>query len=236
MSEDFPRVGVLVPSSNVGTERDYRELFPQDVSVHAARMFMEDASSEAATALVAEHVWQAAEQLRTAEPHVVVFSCTGAGAIIGEEAEQRLIEQLSEVMSTPVVSTNRAVREEIASHGPATVALLTPYVDDITDHVAKARESEGYEVTHAAGMGITRNLDIAKVSEAELLDFAARHLRGARFDLLFLSCTNLRTARVVDPLARRYGVPVVTSNVASAKAALAALDREPVTGRADPSH
>lgn len=222
MIEDFPRLGVLVPSSNVSTERDYHDLLPDEVSLHVARMYMADASTDAARALVNQHVWRAAEDLATARPHVAVFSCTGAGAMLGPAGERELIDRLTGVLGCPVVSTNDAVSRVLDRHKDkgTRLAVLTPYVDDITAHVVAGRQREGYEIVCAAGMGIEQNFDIARVGEDDLLAFAEQHLRGVDFDMLFVSCTNLRMANAVASLREVYDVPVVASNVASLEAAL----------------
>ena len=231
-------LGLLVPSSNTSTEMDFREWLPADVSLHVARMFMADASVEACRALVRDYAPAAARDIGTTEPDVVVFSCTGAGAFLGERGEAELVARLSGISGAPVVSTNEAVTSLIEAHRPSAVAVITPYVEEITRGIVEARERAGHRVVRAAGMGITVNRDIARVEPPQLLEFAERQLAGADFDLLFVSCTNLRTAPVLAPLARRFGVPVVTSNRASFEAALAVLrDREaaaavPASGRA----
>lgn len=216
-------LGLLVPSSNVSTELDYREWLPPDVSLHSARMFMRDASMEACRALVEEHALGAARDLATLEPDVVVFSCTGAGALLGERGEAELVKRLAEIAGAPVVSTNDAVTRIIDTHAPERVAVLTPYIPEVVETVVAARERAGHRVVHAAGMGIPTNREIAKVGPAELLGFAETELADVDFDLLFVSCTNLRTAPVLEPLERRFGVPVVTSNLASCRAALEAM-------------
>jgi maleate isomerase len=183
-------------------------------------MFMRDASLDACRALVEEHAPRAARELATLEPDVVLFSCTGAGALLGEQGEAELVGRLAELAGAPVVSTNEAVTRTIDASAPDRVAVLTPYVPEVVETVVAARERAGHRVVHAAGMGIATNRDIARVGPDELIAFADTELRDVAFDLLFVSCTNLRTAPVIEPLERRFGVPVVTSNFASFRAAL----------------
>jgi maleate isomerase len=217
---DLRYLGLLVPSSNTATELDYRDWLPPNISLHAARMFMYDASLDACRALVEEHAPRAARELATLEADVVVFSCTGAGALLGERGEAELVDRLAELAEAPVVSTNDAVTRTIDAYEPERVAVLTPYVPEVVETVVAARERAGHPVVHAAGMGIGTNREIARVEPDELLAFADAELREVEFDLLFVSCTNLRTAPVVERLERRFGVPVVTSNLASCRVAL----------------
>ncbi len=183
---------------------------------------MADASTEACRVLVEQEAPRAARELRTLEPDVVVFSCTGAGALLGEEGEAELVARLAEIVGAPVVSTNEAVTRMIDASAPERVAVLTPYVEEVTRTIVASRERAGHPVVHAAGMGIGTNREIGRVEPERLLAFAEDELADVDFDLLFVSCTNLRTAPVVDRLARRFGVPVVTSNLASFRAALEA--------------
>lgn len=217
---DLRYLGLLVPSSNTATELDYRDWLPPDVSLHAARMFMHDASLDACRALVEEHAPRAARELATLEPDVVVFSCTGAGALLGEQGEAELVERLAAIAGVPVVSTNEAVSRMIDAHRPNRIAVLTPYVPEVVETVVAARERAGHRVVYATGMGIATNREIGRVDPEEVLEFAEAELRDVEFDLLFVSCTNLRTAPVVERLERRFGVPVVTSNLASCRVAL----------------
>jgi maleate isomerase len=214
----------MVPSSNTSTEIDFARSVPADVAVHAARMWMVDATLEAAEAFVDDGAPRAARDLGTLEPDAAVFACTAAGAVLGAERENELVEHLQELVGAPVVSTNAAVREEIESHRPARLAILTPYRPEITAGVVAARERDGHTVVHAAGMAIERNRDIGRVDLNGLMRFAEQELAGHRFDLLFVSCTNLRTADAIEPLRERFGVPVVTSNMASVRSALRVLD------------
>jgi maleate isomerase len=216
-------LGLLVPSSNTSTELDYLDWLPSGVSLHSARMYMHDASLAACRALVEEHAPRAARELATLEPDVVVFSCTGAGALLGEQGEAELVERLAEIAGVPVVSTNEAVSRMIDAHSPSRIAVLTPYVPEVVETVVAARERAGHRVVYATGMGIATNREIGRVDPEEVLEFAEAELRDVEFDLLFVSCTNLRTAPVLEPLERRFGVPVVTSNLASCHAALEAM-------------
>jgi maleate isomerase len=213
-------LGVIVPSSNTSTEIDFAAWAPPEVALHSARMWMVDATLEAAEAFVDDTAPKAARDLGTLEPDAVVFACTAAGATLGKEAEERLVERLGRLAGAPVVSTNAAVAVEMASHAPKRIAVITPYTPDITEGVAASRERDGYEVIHAAGMQIELNRDIGRVEPERLVDFATSELIAKRFDLIFVSCTNLRTADAIRPLEDRFAVPVVTSNGASMRAAL----------------
>lgn len=217
------RVGLLVPSSNTAVEADLRTLTPTDVSLHSARMWMVDASVAAVRALVDTYASAAARDLATVRPHVSLFCCTSAGAILGADAERELTLRLRDVLGCPLITAHEATSDAIRSYAPSSIAIVTPYVDEETAQLAAAKEAEGYRVVRAVGMRLTSNFDIGQVTVPRLCAFAQSQLAGLEFDLLFVACTNLRTAGALRPLAERYGLPVVTSNSALADAALRVL-------------
>jgi maleate isomerase len=220
-------VGLIVPSSNTSTELDFAAWAPPGLALHAARMHMVEATLAAAEAFVADGAPRAARDLRTLEPDAVVFACTAAGAVLGDAGEAAFVADLARIAGAPVVSTNAACAEEIAAHAPRRIAILTPYLPDITAGIVAARTRAGYEVVRAAGMEIALNRDIGRVTPGELEAFARRELAGHAFDLLFISCTNLRTGGALGRLREHFGVPVVSSNGASLRATLRQVGLEP---------
>jgi maleate isomerase len=157
---------------------------------------------------------QAIRDLASARPHVVAFACTSAGALIGYDGEERLIAEIAAACECPVVSTNDAVGRCIERYAPRSVAILTPYVDELNVKIRAGIERRGFEVVRLAGMGLTENFTIAEVMPDQIVAFADEQLAGVEFDLLFVSCTNFRAMTARSQLQERFGVPVVTSNYA----------------------
>jgi maleate cis-trans isomerase len=91
----------------------------------------------------------------------------------------------------------------------------------------------GYPPVKAVGMGIRENLDIGRVPPAEVIRFVESQLKGCSPDCVFLSCTNWRSVEAIEPLQRKLGIPIVTSNQAAADAVrrVGAGGRSPVTQR-----
>lgn len=219
------RIGLIVPSSNTVCEPDFYRNTPPDVNVHIARMHLVETTAAAEHAMLDVYLPQAVKDLAGANPDVVAFGCTSAGALIGYEGERRLIEDISSACRCPVVSTNDAVGQCIERHNPRRVAIITPYVDELNVKIRQGIERRGIEVVKIAGMGLDDNFAIAEVSPAEIVQFASEQLAGLEFDLLFASCTNFRALEARPALQERFGVPVVTSNQACLQITLETLDR-----------
>jgi len=137
------RIGVIVPSSNAVVEVDFARSLPDGVTLHAARMFLAETTAAAEREMITRYLPQAAIDLASLRPHVVAFACTSGGAVLGSEGEAKLIEDLARTTGALVVSTNEAVKSRIERHHPKQVAVITPYVDELNDHIRAGLEGRG---------------------------------------------------------------------------------------------
>ncbi len=217
------RVGLLVPSSNTMMEADFARGLPEDATLHTGRMYMADTTAEAEARMLDEFIEPAARDMGTARPDVVVFGCTSAGALRGNDYDTELCAMISELTAAPTVSTIQSVRGAIVSSGASVIGVVTPYIDELNEKIKESIEADGVRVARIAGMGITDNFAIALVTPEELCDFAAASFKDCSIELLFASCTNLVGVAARPALIDRMGVPVVTSNQAVLAATVAEL-------------
>lgn len=217
------RIGIIVPSTNTVAEVDFQTHGPEQFSVHTARMFLDATTAESERRMVFDYLPAAVRDIATMKPDVVVFACTSAGAVIGPQHEDKMVADMSSVVSAPVISTNAAVHRSLVAVGPSRLAVLTPYVDDLTGKIRDGLERVGMTIAHAAGMGVVDPFAIAEITPSDILEFADKELAGVDFDALFVSCTNLPAMAARLPLQERLGVPVVTSNQAALDAAIEAV-------------
>jgi maleate isomerase len=122
-----------------------------------------------------------------------------------------------------VVSTNEAVKWRIERHHPKRVAVITPYVDELNDHIRAGLDGRGLNFVRIWGLGITENFALASAPPARIIAVVD-------FDLLFVSCTNFRGLAARPALLEWFGAPVVTSNQATIEVALEALGLAPDGG------
>jgi len=64
-------------------------------------------------------------------------------------------------------------------------------------------------------MGIRENLDIGRVTPAEIIRFVESQMEGTAADCVFLSCTNWQAVEAIGPLRRKLGIPIISSNQAA---------------------
>jgi maleate isomerase len=221
------RLGLMIPSSNTMMETDFIRDLPPGIALHTARMFMVDTTAAGENRMLDEFALPAARDLGSARPDVVVFGCTSAGALRGNDYDARLCEQISDVTGAPAVSTIASVRDAIQASGADSVGVITPYVDELNERIRDSIEADGTRVATIAGLGITDNFEIAEVDADEIVALAERALgelaRSGQIGLAFASCTNFGAMAARRAIADRLGVPVITSNQAVLAAAVTRL-------------
>ena len=209
------RVGLIVPSTNTVMEPDLYRNLPQGATVHTSRMLLEGSVTiEAEELMLDVYLPECARQMGTLMPDVVVFGCTSAGALRGPAYEQELAGEISKATGAPTVTIMGAVVEELNRLGVESVAVLTPYSQEINDTIRDSLESSGFSVPYINGMDVKGAFNIAAVSRDEIVQYAREQLEGVESDCLFVSCANLKSVDVLDELRQVAGRPVVTSNQA----------------------
>lgn len=220
------RVGLLVPSSNTVMEVDFYRRLPPDVTLHTGRMYMESATPEGEMEMLDQHTLPAARAVGTVNPDVVVFGCTSAGALRGNDYDRELCQQIAGVTGARVVSVIQAVQQAVAMHGQPRIGIVTPYVEALNHKLRSSLEdATAATVVAIHGLSIDENVAIASVTPEEIVTFAQERLTGLDLDLIFVSCTNFRGMDAIQQLEAAFGLPLVTSNQAALSAVMAELDR-----------
>ena len=218
------RVGLIVPSTNTVMEPDLYRNLPSGTTVHTSRMLLEGSVTiEAEEMMLDVYLPECARQIGTLQPDVVVFGCTSAGALRGPAYEQELAAAISKTTSAPTVTIMGAVVDELNRVGAKSVAMLTPYSEEINETIKDSLEVSGFTVPYMNGMDVKGAFNIAAVSPEEIVDYVKEQLDGVESDCLFVSCANLRSVEVFDKIREAAGRPVVTSNQAVLQGVMRAI-------------
>lgn len=229
MALERAKIGMLVPSANTRSEPDFVRMMPEGVTVHAARLFITEATCEA-LARMNEDIEQGAKYLATAEVDVIAFCCTGGSFFRGVGYDREVSALIQSAAHIPAVTTSTAVVEALKTLGVRTMAMATPYPKELNDIEKKFMEDSGLRVVSLKGLEIVKAPAIAQVPPSQVYQLA-KEVDRREADGIFISCTNFRGVDVIDRLERELGKPVVTSNQATFWAALRALGiREARTG------
>lgn len=221
------RVGLIVPSSNTVIEVDFYQNLPKDITLHTARMYLYDTTVEGEEEMLDVHFPKALYDLATVEPDVIVFGCTSAGALRGNQYDDELCQMIERVGICKSISVIKSVRMEAVDRDLRRLLVLTPYIDSLNERIQTSLEDQGTQVAGIYGLGIDHNHSIGMVDPQDIIDFSLEKaaLHKDDFDGIFLSCTNFRAMQVRQQIEDKLGLPVMTSNQAAFDATLKRLGR-----------
>lgn len=211
------RIGLLVPSSNTTMEPDFHSMAPEGVSVHTARMRLDEVTPDGLIRM-ADDAERGAALLATAGVDVIVYGCTTGSLVGGVKWEESLVRNIRENTGVRATSTSGAVVLALRSLSARRVGVATPYTDVLNRLETQFLEDHGFQVAAIEGLGLVDNLEIGRV-ERDVIEGLIEAV-ASEADTIFISCTNLPALDLIDGLERRHGRPVVTSNQASLWAAL----------------
>ncbi len=220
------RLGVIVLSTNLTVEYEFRQMIPDGVSFHVSRCLIPDSSrdereKESVFLGLEEGMLQAGMQVAMSRPNVILFACT-VGSFLGNEGRHsELSEALTRATGIESVTMTSAVLEAIRSLELKKVTLISPYPEGtgVREKQLLERSLPGLTVVSMKHLGIISSF------EKNLIPYSttyrlAKEMVTAETDGLFLSCSGLRTMEIIGPLEKQLGIPVVTSTQAGLWACL----------------
>ncbi|MFJ9850658.1 Asp/Glu racemase [Streptomyces sp. NPDC101150] len=232
-------IGLIVPSSNLTMETELPRMlyarereYPQDRFLfHSSRMRMRHVTPEQLRGMNAQ-TERAALELADARPGVVASACLVAIMAQGPghhcTAEAGIAAALrSQGAQAPVVSSAGALLEGIAALGARRIAVITPYMKELTSLVVDYIEDAGVEVVDALSLEVPDNLAVARLDPAGLREHWQR-LDLRRADALVLSaCVQMPSLAAIQPVEDAAGLPVLSAATATTYRILQELDLEP---------
>lgn len=207
------RLGLIVPSSNTTNEPEFYRAVPTGVSVHTARMRLQETNA-AELASMADDVERCAHRLMDANVDAVVYGCTTGSLVKGPEYDAAIEERIADITGVPAVATAASIKRAFEALNLTSLVIVTPYIDDLNERERSFLEAAGFDVVAIDGLGIEPNTEIG-TQWPEQAYREARRLDQPSADGVFVSCTNYRTFEIISSLEQDLGKPVVTSNQAT---------------------
>jgi maleate isomerase len=207
-----PQIGVIVLSADETLEPDFRRLLPAPIEVLAARVPSgEHALPETLGAMEAALPAAAARFPRGARFGSVGYGCTSATAQIGPD---RVHAQIAAGLGAPLPVSEpvTACLAACAALGVTRIGLVSPYVAAVSDQLRKAFAVGRVPVTRFGSFEISEEARVVRIAPASIHAAAVDIGRPDDCEAVFLSCTNLRTLDVIEPIEAALGKPVLSSN------------------------
>lgn len=214
------KIGIIIPSVNATMEPEMWRMAPEGVSVYASRMLAVGCSIDDLKAQDA-FVETCAQELGTAYPDVIVFGCTSGSFLGGPEWESGIRRRITQISNCQAITTTGAVLNALNAFGKKKLTIASPYVDEVADLESRFFRSQGYDVVSEKNLGFDKGIDIFSQQPSNIYSLA-RAAVVPETEILFISCTNLRTIENLEVLEQDLGIPVISSNQCSMWVALRA--------------
>ena len=209
----LPAVGLVVLQSDETMEHELRHwladsvrLFhtriPNEVEISHDSLHRMKAALPAATSLLPS----------TTDFKVIVYGCTSGTTVIGEQAVATAVRSV--FPGVQVTNPLSAIKAQLLAIKAKRIALLTPYVPDVSKAMIDELESEGIEVVRGASFHESQDDRVARISPESLSSAIDALGTSKDVDAIVASCTNLRTFDILDDASARVGIPVISSNSA----------------------
>jgi len=210
--DELPRLGLIVLQVDETIEQDFRRLFPP----HVARLYVNRITSGAeltpeSIAAMETALPAAASLLPSAQRlDVVGYACTSGTTLIGAARVAELVAQATRTRA--VTDPLTAALAQCHALGLRRVGIVSPYIPSVADPIRNAFEAAGIDVPGTLSFGEEIEARVARIAPASIAEAARELARRHKPDGIFLSCTNLRTLNILEPLAQELGLPVLSSN------------------------
>jgi len=209
------RLGVIVPSVNTVVEPWFNAVRPSEVTIHAARMFLDsNLTADAVVRMDREDGVRAVKQIMSCKPRSVAYCCTASSIVQGPAYDAELNRDMSAAAGVPVFTAMSAIIEALRLFGVSRLAMTSPYTATIDAAEHAYFEASGYEIMGAAHLGIADAFLLAAPSPEDIVGLARRAWHP-QAQALVITCLNLRSHEVIVRLEQELGVPVVSSTQAT---------------------
>jgi len=224
-------IGLVVLASDQTIEQEYRRLVNlPGVAVYQTRLANDNVISQTSLRAMESRITASAELLLPGMPlDVIGYGCTSASTLIGERRVMELINAAHpESRCTTPITAARAAFEKLDMRR---IALLTPYSDDINEALRDYLETCAIEVRVMGSFNVHDDRQACRIAPASVRDAAIELGRHDQVDGVFVSCTALRVAEVIEEIEAALDKPATASNHAMAwhSLRLAGID-EPLQG------
>tara|TARA_Y100000294_G_scaffold10135_1_gene9518 strand:+ start:425 stop:1207 length:783 start_codon:yes stop_codon:yes gene_type:complete len=225
------RIGVVIPSTNIGVEYDCQRFIPQGVTWHFARFFIElkDLTSDNAFMAFIEAIRltipDAMRDIMTAEVNHIMMGMSAEtfwGGLAGnDEFSARLREHMPDEMG--LTTGADAIASALAQFNVKNISVVSPYQPIGDEQVQKFFSETGYSVKRNIGLRCDTANSIAHTPQKDVLDVVLNELDGDDVDAIVQVGTNMSNSDLFPTIEKMLGKPVIPINVATIWHALRAI-------------
>lgn len=225
------RIGVIIPSTNIGVEYDCQQFILPGVTWHFSRFWVPqpDLSTDdmflAFIDAIRLTIPDSMRNVMTCEPTYIMMGMSAEtfwGGLAGNaEFEARLRDHTGPEMG--ITSGAAALKAALDAFGVKKVSALTPYQSVGDEQVHRFLVESGYQVHKVRGLKCDTATSIAHTPPREVIDEVLNELDGPGVEAIVQAGTNLSALNIFPTLEHKLRKPVIPINVACIWHALRAI-------------
>ncbi len=208
-----PRIGVITLSTDFTIEQDFRKIchtVPVDIFFNRIPFF--NPLNHENYLKMSEHIPEISKQILPDQKiDVVAYGCTSGTIAIGEEKIKSQIHKSKPdaLITTPITASIKAFRKMNLKK----IAVLTPYPKEVNLTVFNYLKQNNIEIDSFYSFNLNYDSEIAQVSLDSLMNQISK-INLLNVDGLFVSCTALKIADILENVEKEFRTKVVSSNQA----------------------
>jgi arylmalonate decarboxylase len=206
-----PVLGLIFPPADRGVPEEGIAMYGDRIEFVVTGLGLERMTPEGYESVI-PRIPAAAEKLAAAGADAIELTGTSLTFYKGEAFNQRLREAVTRASGKPATTMSNGVIDGLKAVGATRVAVATAYNDEVNDRLRAFLIEHELTPLVVTGLGIEAIADVNKVTQNDLVDFAAQvHATAPEADSVLLSCGGFRTLEIIAPIEARTGVPVISS-------------------------
>lgn len=206
------RIGLIALATDFNSEQDLRRMYPDGVELFTNRVLNSNpVTMENLRNMAGDISRAAAGILPEFDLDAIIYGCTSGTVANGAKKIESLIQQSKP--ATPVTNPVTAALAAFEFFSARRISILTPYTREVNDEMAKFFAEQGLDVLNIAGFGYDSDIEMTSIAPLAISEAATRVCDDSA-DLLFISCTAIRSSLVIEEIEKYLGKPVVSSNQA----------------------
>ena len=205
------RFGLIVLQSDETIEQEIRSTLDESVAIYHSRIPCDQSVNNENLAKMENDLPIAVDLLPKIDFNSIGYACTSGATVIGSDKINKLIkgQHKNAFITDPI----RAVKEALNSFGCKNIAFVSPYEQSVTQKLKQNLQSDNFNISKEKSFDESDDTVVARISERESLK-AVLEIGKNDCDAVFISCTNLKTFKIIDEAERLLNKPVVSSNQA----------------------
>lgn len=155
------------------------------------------------------NIEEAAKELAPMGVAAIGYGCTSASYVRGVGGDTDIAERIAGATGLPATTTSTASVAALRHLGVSRVAVLSPHIDALNERLRLFLEDSGFGVVGMNGLNMPGGIE--QLPPETIRDLVVDDVDRSDADGVFVSCTGMRTASVIDEIERKIGKPVVTA-------------------------